>query len=67
MKVFLDANLQIYLNTTPAEKRGRYDDFYTELSANNRLYTDALVLDALLYISSRRYNIPYLVTEKFID
>ena len=67
MKVFLDANLLIYLNTTPGEKRGRYDDFYTELAANNRLYTDALVLDELLIISSKRYNVPYQVTAKFID
>ena len=67
MKAFLDANLLIYLNTTTEQTRGRYDDFYIELAANNRLYTDVLVLDELLYISRKRYNVPYAVTTSFID
>jgi len=67
VKVFLDANLLIYLNTTAEPTRGRYDDFYTELAANNRLYTDALVLDELLYISKKGYNVPYTATTAFID
>ena len=67
MKAFLDANLLIYLNTTPEQTRGTYDDFYTELAANNRLYIDTLVLDELLYISNKRYNVPYIVTTSFID
>jgi uncharacterized protein len=67
VKTFLDANLLIYLNTTTEQTRGRYDDFYTELAANNRLYTDALVLDELLYVSRKRYNVPYAVTTSFIE
>ncbi len=66
MRVFLDANLLIYLNTAAEDTRRRYDDFYTELAANNRLYTDVLVLDELLYISRKRYNVPYPVTIEFI-
>ena len=67
MRVFLDANLLIYLNTAAEDTRRSYDDFYTELAANNRLYTDVLVLDELLYISRKRYNVPYHVTTEFID
>jgi predicted nucleic acid-binding protein len=67
VKAFLDANLLIYLNTTTEQTRGIYDDFYTELAANNRLYTDVLVLDELLYISRKRYNVPYDLTTSFID
>jgi predicted nucleic acid-binding protein len=67
VKAFLDANLLIYLNTTSERTRGIYDDFYTELAANNRLYTDVLILDELLYISRKRYNVPYSVTTSFID
>ena len=67
MRVFIDANLLIYLNTAAEDMRKSYDDFYTELAANNRLYTDVLVLDELLYISKKRYNVPYPVTTLFID
>jgi predicted nucleic acid-binding protein len=66
VRVFLDANLLIYLNTAAEDTRRRYDDYYTELAANNRLYTDVLVLDELLYISRKRYNVPYPVTTEFI-
>jgi predicted nucleic acid-binding protein len=67
VRVFLDANLLIYLNTATEDTRRSYEDFYTELAANNRLYTDVLVLDELLYISRKRYNVPYPVTAEFID
>jgi predicted nucleic acid-binding protein len=67
VRVFLDANLLIYLNTAAEDTRRSYEDFYTELAANNRLYTDVLVLDELLYISKKRYNVPYPVTTEFIN
>jgi uncharacterized protein len=67
VRTFLDANLLIYLNTTTEEARERYDDFYTELVENNRLYVDVLILDELLYISKKKYNVPYSVTTKFIE
>ncbi len=68
MKVFLDANLLIYLNTlTDTETRSVYEEFYLDLVANHRLYTDVLVLDELLYISRKRYGIPYRVTAGFIE
>jgi predicted nucleic acid-binding protein len=68
MKVFIDANLLIYLNaTTEASHRRTYDDFYTRLATDNRLYTDILILDDLLYISKKRYGVPNDVTKEFID
>ncbi len=68
MKVFLDTNLLIYLNTlTDTETRSVYEEFYLDLVANHRLYTDVLVLDELLYISRKRYGIPYRVTAEFIE
>jgi predicted nucleic acid-binding protein len=67
VRVFLDASLLIYMKTAAEDARRRYDDFYTELAANNRLYTDVLVLDELLYVSKMRYNVPYTATAAFID
>jgi uncharacterized protein len=62
-----DANLLIYLNTTTEEVREGYDDFYTELVENNHLYVEILILDELLYIYKKKYNVPYSVTTKFIE
>ena len=33
----------------------------------NKVYADVLVLDELLYISKRKYNIPYEVSIQFIE
>ena len=55
MKVFLDANLLVYLNTlTDPETRGVYEDFYLGLVSNHRLYIDVLVLNELLMSTRRR-------------
>jgi uncharacterized protein len=67
MRIFLDANLLIYLNASMEESRLRYDDFYTELTSNNRLYTNDLVLDELLYISKKKFNVPYPASLEFIE
>ncbi len=68
MKVFLDANLLVYLNTlADSETRSVYEDFYLSLVSSHRLYTDVLVLDELLYVSRRRYSVPYSVTAEFIE
>ncbi len=68
MKVFVDANLLIYLNTVaePSE-RMLYDDYYVKLVMESRAYTDALVIDELLFISRRKYNVPYEVTLELIE
>ncbi|MEM4445104.1 MAG: type II toxin-antitoxin system VapC family toxin [Thermofilum sp.] len=67
MRVFLDANLLIYLNTMADEAlRAKYEDFYFRLVSEHRLYTDALVLDELLLVSKKKYGVPYSVTLDFI-
>ncbi len=68
MKVFIDANLLIYLNTLKSpEPRKVYEDFYLDLLLNYKAYVDVLVLDELIYISKRRYKVPYEITLEFID
>lgn len=68
MRVFVDANLLIYLNAVrSAEVRVIYENFYLNLISENKAYTDALVLDELLYISKKRYNVPYDVSIQFIE
>lgn len=49
MKMFLDANFLIYLNTGEQ----RVWSFFESLVPDNILYTDALVLDETLYISKK--------------
>lgn len=68
MRIFIDANLLIYLNTvkTPAIRR-RYENFYLRTLQDFRCSTDVLVLDEVLYISRRKFNIPYEVSIEFID
>ncbi len=65
MIAFLDANLLIYLNTIVTEEvRIIYESFLESLLKNYRLYTDVLVLDEVIYVSRRKYLIPY---DKSID
>ena len=67
MKVFIDANLLIYLNTLRSpEWRRLHEDFYSDLFLEHKAYTDVLVLDELIYVSKKRYNVPYEVTTGFI-
>ncbi|MCE4621699.1 MAG: type II toxin-antitoxin system VapC family toxin [Desulfurococcales archaeon] len=68
MRVFIDANLLIYLNTIKNQSlRTIYEDYYIGLLRTNKLYTNVLVLDELLYISWKKYNVPYKLTIEFID
>ncbi len=68
MKAFIDANLLIYLNTiSELATRSIYEDFFIDLARKYRLYTDDLVLDELLYISKKKYNVPYEITFELID
>ncbi|RLE99858.1 MAG: PIN domain nuclease [Thermoprotei archaeon] len=68
MKVFIDANLLIYLNTvTELVSRVAYEDFYLRLLTRYKAYTDVLVLDELIYVSRRRYGVPYDLTLEFIE
>ncbi|MEM2434470.1 MAG: PIN domain nuclease, partial [Candidatus Bathyarchaeia archaeon] len=68
MRIFIDSNLLIYLNTLVNRNlRIIYEDFYTRIIEENEPYTDILVLDELIYVSQKRYNIPYKATLEFIE
>ncbi|MEM2702994.1 MAG: PIN domain nuclease, partial [Candidatus Bathyarchaeia archaeon] len=60
MRIFIDSNLLIYLNTLVNRSlRIIYEDFYTRIIEENEPYTDIIILDELIYISQERYNVPY--------
>ena len=68
MKAFIDAPLLIYLNTMSNPRaRMSYEDFYIRSLIDYKLYIDVLVLDEVIYISRRKYGIPYHVSSKFIE
>lgn len=68
MRVFIDANLLIYLNTLKnTSLRVVYEDFYITLLREHRVYTDILVLDEVLYVSKKKYKVPYEITLEFIN
>ncbi|MEM4983284.1 MAG: type II toxin-antitoxin system VapC family toxin, partial [Candidatus Bathyarchaeia archaeon] len=41
--------------------------FYTRIIEENEPYTDILVLDELIYVSQKRYNVTYKITLEFIE
>ena len=68
MRVFIDANLLVYLNTlTTEDVRVTYENFYLNLMAEHRIYTDVLVLDEVIYVSKKRCSVPYVTTLSFIE
>lgn len=67
MRLFLDSNFLIYLNAAEdPETREAVEDYYLSLLADHELFTDALVLNELLWISNKKYRVPYEVTVEFI-
>ncbi len=67
MKVFVDAPLFIYLNTLSNYKiRKLYERYYIDILLENKVYTDVLVLDEVIYISKKKYGIPYHLSLDFI-
>lgn len=68
MRVFLDANLLIYLNTmTETHFKKAYVDFTRNLLAEDRCFVNTLILDEVLYISKRKHKVPYEITCDFLD
>lgn len=65
MKVFLDANLLIYLNALGDKDGSDIEKFYVELLKED-LYTNALILDETLYISMSKHRVPYNLTVEFL-
>lgn len=63
MKIFIDTSLLIYLNTlTDSRDRILYENFYIDILTKYKPYTDVLVLDELIYISEKKYGIPYKIS-----
>ena len=68
MKIFIDAPLLIYLNTlTDSRDRILYENFYIDILTKYKPYTDVLVLNELIYISKKKYGIPYKISVEFIQ
>lgn len=67
MKAFIDAPLFVYLNTLTDGVRNLYEGFYLDVLSRYKPYTDVLVLDELIYISKKKYGIPYDVSIEFIE
>ena len=61
--IFLDANLLIYLNVGVKDVAR----FFEELLEKYTLYTDALVLDEVIYVSWHKYGVPFEHTVSFLD
>ena len=43
-----------------------YENFYIDVLVKYKPYTDVIVLDELLYVSKRKYGVPYRVTVELI-
>lgn len=65
MKVFLDSTLLIYLNTVTSDGRRIFDGFFKKL-LGEVLFTNMLVLDEILYVSRRKFKVPYEITLGFL-
>lgn len=65
MKTFLDSSFLIYLNTMAGEDRKPLEGLFRRLLKED-LFTNALVIDEVLFISRRRYMVPYELTMDFI-
>ncbi len=68
MKLFIDTNLFVYLNSNVDDDLAtRLDSFYTNLIRDNEVYTNVLVLDELIHVSRRKYGVSYPETISFIE
>jgi uncharacterized protein len=72
VKIFLDANLLIYLNTYDEMGKSAQGDpkdplevFYVELLKED-LYTDVLALDETIYLSLSKFRVPYSLSFEFL-
>ena len=64
---FIDANLLIYLNCIKDRNaRKPYETLYYQVLNSYSVVTDVLVLDELIWISKKKYNVPYNITLDFI-
>ncbi|ACP46865.1 PilT protein domain protein [Sulfolobus islandicus Y.G.57.14] len=61
--IFLDANFIIYLNLGVKE----VENFYIKVLQEDRLALDPLVIDEVIYISKKKYNVNFNDTISFLD
>ena len=66
-KIFIDTNYFIYLNVQEPEQRKLYNNFYSKLLEKYDLYTDVLVLDELIFVSKKKYSVPYNASIDLIE
>jgi len=66
-KIFIDTNFFVYLNVQEPEQRKLYNDFYSKLLEKYDLYTDVLVLDELIFVSKKKYSVPYNASIDLIE
>jgi len=64
LKLFLDACFLTYLNTCIQGDRASLDDLFKRI-LTEELYTNLLAVDETLYISMKKYKVPYEVTMSF--
>ena len=68
MRIFIDANFLIYLNTLKDEKILRlFKSFLNDILREHSLYTNVLVLDEIVYVSRKKYKVPYMITINFLN
>lgn len=67
MKLFIDANLLVYLLTKTPDEAKRLVEFYADLVEKHTLYTNPLVLDETIHVSKKKYKVPYDTSIQFID
>ncbi len=68
MRIFIDTPLLVYLNTlTDPRDKLLYENYYLDLLSKYKAYTDVLVLDELIYVSKKKYGIPYELSIEFIE
>ncbi|AWR99842.1 type II toxin-antitoxin system VapC family toxin [Metallosphaera hakonensis] len=61
--IFLDANFLIYLNLGVKE----VEEAYLKLLREESLALDPLVLDEVIYVSRRKYDVEFKDTIEFLD
>ena len=68
MKVLVDASPLIYLNVRmPDDEAKIVEEFWERLLRSHELFVNLLVLDEVIYVSRRKYDVPFSDTLEFID
>ncbi len=64
--IFIDTNFFVYMNT-PTDRFDDYSSYFEEAVRDNRVFTNMIVIDELLFVSKGKYKVPYSVTLDIID